>query len=79
MKKYLLLLFISAVMISCNNDDYNNNNRYLPNYNFTVNIDMNLPQYYQLQFASNAIYVTGPNAGINGLIVMNTGGGLCSL
>ena len=75
MKKYLILLLALGFMFSCNNDDYNNNNRYLPNYNFSVNVDMNLPQYSQLMFASNAVYVTQANAGINGVIVMNTGSG----
>jgi uncharacterized protein YqiB (DUF1249 family) len=30
---------------------------YLPNYTFTIDINMNLPAYSNLQYPSNAIYV----------------------
>lgn len=75
MKKYILL-FISVIFLcGCNSDDYNNNNRYLPNYNFSVDIDTNLPLYASLQFPSNPVRVSQAGIGINGIIVMNTGSG----
>lgn len=72
-KKYLLILLFLPIVLSCDSDNFNNKNPYLPNYGFSVNIDINLPAYSQLQFASNAIYY--PFEGIRGLIVFNTGSG----
>jgi nitrite reductase/ring-hydroxylating ferredoxin subunit len=73
MKRYLLLLFLLPFIQSCSNDGYSNNNRYLPNYNFSEVIDMSLPTFAQLQFPGNAVYVSRAGMGINGVIVMNTG------
>lgn len=75
MKKYLLLLVVVSVIGACGNDDYNNNNKYLPNYNFSVDVDMDLPLYSQLKFPSNPVRITNAAAGINGIIVTNTGSG----
>src|SRR5690606_35178733 len=75
MRKYLLLLLAVAFLSSCSKDDYNNNNRYLPNYAFSINIDMSLPLYSQLQYTSNPVYIGQAGIGIRGIIVMNTGGG----
>ncbi|MEE1897654.1 hypothetical protein GN157_13640 [Flavobacterium rakeshii] len=75
MRKYLLLLFAVTFLSSCSNDDYNYNNRYLPNYAFSINIDMSLPLYSQLQFTANPVYIGQAGIGIRGIIVMNTGGG----
>ncbi|WP_417352548.1 Rieske (2Fe-2S) protein [Flavobacterium alkalisoli] len=75
MRKYLLLLFAVVFLSSCSNDDYNNNNKYLPNYGFSINIDMNLPLYTPLLYTSNPVYIGQAGIGIRGIIVMNTGGG----
>jgi len=75
MKKYILLLLILPFLTNCSKDDFNNNNKYLPNYNFQVNVDMSLPLYSQLKFTGNAVVVTIDGAGINGVIVTNTGTG----
>ena len=75
MRKYLLLLIAVAFLSSCSKDDYNNNNRYLPNYAFSINIDMSLPLYSSLQYTSNPVYIGQAGIGIRGIIVMNTGGG----
>jgi nitrite reductase/ring-hydroxylating ferredoxin subunit len=71
-KKYLLLLSL-AFMTACDSDNFNNRNPYIPNYNFSVEINMSLPQYSQLQFPSNAFYY--PNEGVRGIIIFNTGSG----
>ena len=71
MKKYLLILLITAFFGSCDDDNLNNRNPYIPNYSFSEEINMNLPSYSQLQFPSNAIYYGG--GGARGLIVFNTG------
>jgi hypothetical protein len=41
---------------------------FVPNYTFTVDINMNLPAYSNLQYASNAIYYPGVARGIIVLI-----------
>lgn len=75
MKKYILLLLIVPFLVNCSKDDYNYTNKYLPNYSFSVDIDMSLPLYNQLQFPSNPVRINQAGIGINGVIVMNTGSG----
>lgn len=75
MKKFLSIVFVAALICSCSKDRVNNDNPYLPNYGFTVDLNRNLPQYSTLQFAGNALKVDIAGAGIRGLIVFNTGSG----
>ena len=75
MKKLFLLLLIIPFFSGCSNNDYNNNNPYLPGYNFNIDIDMNLPLYTGLLYTGNPVRITIEGIGINGIIVMNTGGG----
>lgn len=77
MKKCFAVLFLAIVVfIGCSKDDDNrNNNPYLPSYNFSINIDMSLNQYASLQFTGNAVYANQAGAGINDIIIMNTGSG----
>ena len=73
--KYILVILLVPVLFGCNNDDINNNNKYLPNYNFSIDINMDLPLYTNLQFTGNPVYVDQAGIGITGVFVMNTGGG----
>lgn len=73
MKKHLVLLVLIPCFFGCSNSGFNNNNPYLPNYTFTIDINMNLPAYSSLKFPSNAVYYTG--AGIKGVYIFNTGSG----
>ncbi len=75
MKKVFLVGFLSCILVNCSNDGFNNNNPYLPNYSFSFDINLNLPSYSQLQFVSNAVLITQPGVGVNGIIVFNTGNG----
>ncbi|TRW26603.1 hypothetical protein FMM05_04300 [Flavobacterium zepuense] len=75
MKKYIFFLLALPLFLACSNDDFNNSNRYLPSYNFSIPIDMSLPLYSNLQFTSNPVRITTDGIGINGVIVMNTGSG----
>lgn len=75
MKKYIFLLFILPLLFSCERDNVRMVNRFLPDYNFSIGIDMSLPLYSQLRFTGNPVYVNQAGIGINGIIVMNTGGG----
>tara|TARA_Y100000815_G_scaffold116604_1_gene105234 strand:- start:63079 stop:63522 length:444 start_codon:yes stop_codon:yes gene_type:complete len=73
--KYLCVLAVTLFICSCSNDDNRYRNPNLPDYNFAVDIDMNLPQYSQLLFTGNVVYVNQAGIGINGVYVINTGGG----
>ena len=73
MKKYLLLSIIIPFFFSCSDSDFNNTNPFISNYSFTVDINLNLPQYSNLKFVSNAVFV--PGIGARGVIVFNTGSG----
>ncbi|WP_422106989.1 hypothetical protein [Winogradskyella sp.] len=64
MKK--LLIILSFILVSCSGDDNNN-----PNCNFlfdagvNLTVNTNLPQFNQLQFPGNGVYVAGQgNSGI---------------
>ncbi len=72
MKKYLVLLLL-PILFACEGEGFNNNNPFIPNYSFSVDINMNLPTYNALKFPGNAIYV--PGAGALGVYVFNTGSG----
>jgi nitrite reductase/ring-hydroxylating ferredoxin subunit len=73
MKKYFLLLIVFPLLFGCSNDSPNNNNPYLPIYQVNTEINLNLPQYSDLKFVSNAVYI--PNQGVRGIIVFNMGSG----
>ena len=73
MKKYFLLLIAFLILFGCSTNSTNNNNPYIPNYTVNVDINMNLPQYSDLKFVSNAVYI--PNQGARGIIVFNAGSG----
>lgn len=73
MKKYLLLFVISTLFINCNKDRVSNENPFLPNYNFSMEVNTNLPTYNQVTFASNSIKIYPPNGPSRGVIVFNTG------
>jgi nitrite reductase/ring-hydroxylating ferredoxin subunit len=73
MKNYFAFLFIAFLTLACDSNNFNNRNPYIPNYNFSETINLNLPAYSQLRFASNAAFV--PTAGALGVIIFNTGSG----
>ena len=74
MKKYLVLLILPFLM-GCDKENFSNNNPYLPSYSFSLNINLALPQYSNLQFPSNAVYINNGSAGVRGIFVFNTGSG----
>jgi nitrite reductase/ring-hydroxylating ferredoxin subunit len=73
MKNYLFLIITSLLFLGCSNNENSNKNPYLPNYSFSIDLNMNLPSYSTLKYASNAVYY--PGAGVSGIIVFNTGSG----
>jgi len=74
MKNILFTGLICLICLSCSkNDDNNSNCNFLLNVGVSTSINLNLPQFSQLQFVSNSAYV--PNIGNGGVIVTNTGTG----
>ena len=73
MKKSVWLFVLFLAFISCSDNGPVNTNPFIPNYTFTVDINMNLPSYSKLLYPSNAVYYAGK--GVKGLIVFNTGSG----
>jgi len=74
MKKTILLSIIMLTVLSCNKSDDNDSNcNFLLNVGVNLPINLNLPEYSQLNFVSNPVYI--PNHGNLGIIVTNTGSG----
>ena len=73
MKKYFLILIAFPMLFGCSTNSIHNNNPYIPNYSFTIDINMNLPAYSKLLYVSNAVYISGQ--GVRGIIVFNSGSG----
>lgn len=73
MRKLILLLNLLLVFPSCDENTINNNNPFIPNYSFTINIDTNLPTYNPLSFAGNGIKIAQSGIGVRGIFVFNTG------
>ena len=72
MKNYFFLLFLGLTLNSCYDDNYVDNN-FIPNVVFNTTINLNLPQYLDLQTPS--LFVVDPNLGQRGIIIYNTGSG----
>lgn len=70
MKNLIVLLTIISLFISCDSGSTRTNNPNLPNYLVNEPLNLNLPQYSQLQFAGTAMIIS---AGISGIVVTNTG------
>ena len=68
MRKLLLLLLITS-FLSC---EKNETNDLLPDMDVDVTINLNLPQYIDLQTPSGWAYASG---GIKGILVINSGTG----
>ncbi len=76
MKKILLITLVLVLNMGCDKESASNDNPYLPNYGFNVEINRSLPLYSNLQFPGNAVKVNIGGAGIRGLIVFNSGSGI---
>ena len=73
MKKSVWIFILFSSFISCSDNGPVNTNPFIPNYTFTVDININLPSYSKLLYPSNAVYYAGK--GVKGLIIFNTGSG----
>lgn len=77
MKRFLILLVLLGITLSCSKDSVNNNNPYLPTYRFTSSvINLTFPLYSNLQFPGNAIEYNEVGVGVlNKVFILNTGSG----
>lgn len=71
MKKILILLAVFPLLFACDPGNINYKNPNLPNYPVNLSINMNLPQYSNLQFPSN--HIVDYSQGVAGIVVFNTG------
>lgn len=69
MNKTYILLFIVLGLVSCEPDDDIRNNPYLNEVSFRLDINLNLPEYNNLNFPGNSY--TSYNHGINGVVIYN--------
>ena len=70
-KFYFIIILILINSCAKNINDSNCNN--LLNLDVFYEVNLNLPQYSQLNFISNSVYI--PNVGNGGIIVTNSGSG----
>ena len=74
MKVVKFYFIIGLILISgCAKNNIDNRCNYLLNLDIYYEINLNLPQYSELNFISNSVYV--PNVGNGGIIVVNSGSG----
>lgn len=69
--KAILLLILFTLSVSCESDDNLRRNPNLLNINVNYEINLNLPQFNNLNFSGNSVYV--PGQGNQGLIIVNSG------
>ena len=65
-----MVFALGLLLLNCSSDNTRNKNPFIPNYNFSITINANLPLYSGLQSPVNPVAVNEQNAGANGLIVM---------
>ena len=69
LQPFLSLLLLFFIFTGCSSDNEIRRNPYLPHLNFSVNFDLSLPEYNQLNFPGNK-FITR-NYGINGIVIYN--------
>ena len=70
MKKTVTLISLVILILSCSSDSVRYKNPYIPDYNFTITINANLPTYTKLLSAVNPLLIFDGTSGANGIIVM---------
>lgn len=72
MKRAIFTIISFFILVGCsNNSNENENCRFLLDIGVNEVVNLNLPQYSQLQFAGNSVYIA--NAGNGGILVASTG------
>ena len=73
MKKTFFILSIFSLLMACSgSDDSYQNNPNLPNVNFRFQLNLNLPEYNDLQFPGNSF--ADYNQGVRGVVIYNING-----
>lgn len=73
MKKAFVLALLCWFTICCDKDSFSNENPFLPNYGFSMEVNTSLPSYNSLLFTGNSLRVYPPNGPANGVILFYTG------
>ncbi|QYS89896.1 MULTISPECIES: hypothetical protein [Flavobacterium] len=74
MKKYFLIMILVLTLACDKNNTINNANPYLINNSFSIDINLALPSYNKLNYPGDPLLIMIPGVGIQGVIVMKTGG-----
>ena len=74
MKQLIFVFLMCLMLMSCSKSDSDNNCNFLVNAGVDFTVNLSLPQFNNLQFTSNSVYV--PNQGNGGVFVTNTGSGI---
>jgi hypothetical protein len=75
MKRFLFLSAISVLLFNCSRSSTPNENcQFLLNIPVNLIVNLNLPQFSQLQFPSQSVYVQ--DGGNGGIILIRTGTGI---
>ena len=69
MKKIFVLFVVISFIFACDGGTINNNNPNIPNYPVNLSLNLNLPQYSNLQFSSN--HIVNYTQGARGIVVFN--------
>ncbi|MFT4806360.1 MAG: nitrite reductase/ring-hydroxylating ferredoxin subunit [Psychroserpens sp.] len=69
--KKIAFIFSFFLLINCGDDDRINNCNFLINVGVNASLNLNLPEYSQLMFTSNTVYIA--NQGNAGIYVTNVG------
>ncbi|MCB0444407.1 MAG: hypothetical protein KDC68_01860 [Gelidibacter sp.] len=69
--KYFIFALSFFLLTTCSKRTINNNCNYLFNLAVNYQVNMNLPQFSQLQYTGTSIYIAGPGNG--GIIITNVG------
>ena len=74
MKKLIALIVAIIAVSACQEDNtINNRNPFVPVYNFSYSINLDLPLYSDLNSTGNAQFIFASGVGTNGVIVFNKG------
>ena len=71
MKKILILSLLAVFVLGCEKGTINNNNPNIPNYPVNLQINLSLPLYNDLTYASG--HYVDYSQGARGIVVFNTG------
>jgi hypothetical protein len=73
MKKILILLAFFPFLFACDGGNINYNNPNIPNYPVNLSLNIDLPQYNELKYATG--HFVDYSQGARGIVIFNTGTG----